>query len=84
MAPPFLRTWQSLADFKHSESSVQYQLPTIDLSGTPPQPLKIYYIFYRRLVGVVISFAWQVTHPSRLVTSYLCRLFIAPYVRVKM
>jgi hypothetical protein len=47
-----LKTWQSLADFKYPESSVEYQPPTInaaDLSGIPPQLLKIYYpINFRR------------------------------------
>jgi len=46
MALPCLKTWQSLANFKYPESSVEYQPPTInvaDLSGIPPQLLKIYY-----------------------------------------
>jgi len=46
VALPCLKTWQSLADFKYPESSVEYKPPTInvaDLSGIPPQLLKIYY-----------------------------------------
>jgi hypothetical protein len=46
MALPFLKTWQPLADFKYPECAVGYQPPIInvsDLSGTPPQLLKIYY-----------------------------------------
>ena len=45
MALPCLKTWQSLADFKYPESSVEYKPPTInvaDLSGIPPQLLKIH------------------------------------------
>jgi len=83
VALPCLKTWQSLADFKYPESSVEYQPTTInvaDLSRIPPQLLKIYSWQKQKLLAMELSSLRQILNTQCGLVRYQAAKYSAFYL----